>query len=76
MQKDLRALDKCEREGRRPCSGLGRRDRTGSGAVGAERMLHSAGHAGAAAKVSVVKEIAIGLTLGISLGLVWQNYHW
>lgn len=27
---------------------------------------------GAAAKVSVVKEIAIGLTLGISAGLVWQ----
>lgn len=31
---------------------------------------------GQASRVSVVKEIAIGLALGTGLGLIWQQYHW
>lgn len=31
---------------------------------------------GQASKVSVVKEIAIGLTLGLAVGSMWKMYHW
>jgi len=31
---------------------------------------------GMGSKVSVLKDIVIGSFLGVSLGLVWQTYHW
>lgn len=32
--------------------------------------------AGVASRVSVTKEIAIGLSLGIAAGLTWKSWHW
>lgn len=46
---------------------------TGKEVIKAAQMFTKTGRA---SQVSALKEIAIGLTLGISLGLVWQNYHW
>jgi len=31
---------------------------------------------GNASRVSVTKEITIGLTLGIGAGLMWKSWHW
>lgn len=31
---------------------------------------------GRASQISLIKEIAIGLTMGTALGFWWQNYHW
>ena len=31
---------------------------------------------GQASRVSIIKEIAIGATMGAALGFWWQTYHW
>ena len=31
---------------------------------------------GQASRVSIIKEIAIGTTMGVALGFWWQTYHW
>ncbi|KAK9817808.1 hypothetical protein WJX72_002535 [[Myrmecia] bisecta] len=31
---------------------------------------------GRSAQVSVIKEIAAGMTLGLAAGFVWKMYHW
>jgi hypothetical protein len=31
---------------------------------------------GQASRVSIIKEIAIGTTMGAALGFWWQTYHW
>lgn len=46
---------------------------TGKEVIRAAQMFTKTG---AASRISVVKELGIGLALGLVAGMVWQTYHW
>ncbi|PRW60679.1 cytochrome c oxidase subunit 5C-2 [Chlorella sorokiniana] len=46
---------------------------SGKAVIRATQMFTKTGQA---SRISLGKEIAIGLTMGAALGFWWQTYHW